>query len=475
MGSMAPRLARPTRVRRIAAAAAAAQRRRRGGNGGRGSGGNGGKNASPGISSDDLYKLEFWNDGGYDVEDGMEDWMWDDVDSDDSATLTEEEEFSEESLLPSISTTKPNSDKRAKVLSGRPSSSRVLLSHALDVAESAASLKPSNVSCFHFASSGTISNKNPHVPVDSALLNKITRLTPFYDPHTASDVRAVVAHVNGWEPWNVDGNDMRTKPTKHTSDIVVAAVGGHSSPERIRYAFLPRRAVASLNTDAGNNGAHPALASGVTLLDAVAVACVQVRLMSRAPGASLSHRSIVGAILATGLQRSSFGDVVVISSHVAFVYVDPKHARTLEDGLTSVGRDEVEVELTPLGDAASMTAMAESIMDIVDDADDVTNDNSGTTGDISRVSAASDRLDAVLPKIFKGVGRSDVAKLVKKGHIELNHNRARGVPLKPSASLSVGDVVSVRRHGRFVVNDISTKPSKGDKKPRVVVAVAVSM
>ena len=233
--------------------------------------------------------------------------------------------------------------------------------------------------------------------------------------------------------------------------------------------------MASLNTDAGNNGAHPALASGVTLLDAVAVACVQVRLMSRAPGASLSHRSIVGAILATGLQRSSFGDVVVISSHVAFVYVDPKHARTLEDGLTSVGRDEVEVELTPLGDAASMTAMAESIMDIVDDADDVTNDNSGTTGDISRVSAASDRLDAVLPKIFKGVGRSDVAKLVKKGHIELNHNRARGVPLKPSASLSVGDVVSVRRHGRFVVNDISTKPSKGDKKPRVVVAVAVSM
>ena len=392
-----------------------------------------------------------------------------DDDDDDDSTSDQTDSSDQSSSSPSAAELRLR-QARDRVLGGRPQSARLMLSHALDIA-GAASGAARGKARVHLSSTGRVQLTGTTAPPGQWLATSAT-FTPFYDPHAAADVRSVIASVYGWDPWVVDQHEPpselpHARASKNAPLVVAAAVGGHASPERVRFAFLPRRAVATLNGDTATRSAveSPPLAGGVTALDAVAVACVRVTLKSPDQEQRLGHRGIVGAVLATGLQRAAFGDVVILPGGCeALVYCDPRHVRTLEDHLSEVGRDAVGVALIDLGDAAILRETAEALSG--------GGGGGGGGGEARRVTAASARLDAVLPSVVKGVPRADVAKLVKRGQIEVNHSKSRGVSLKPSAKLSLGDVVSVRHHGRFVIERIDTAPSKGGKE-RVVLDVTV--
>ena len=149
---------------------------------------------------------------------------------------------------------------------------------------------------------------------------------------------------------------------------------------------------------------------------------------------TLTHRDYLGAVMATGVRREALGDVAVLSEHEAVVFAGRKIAVYLAAELTGVGTDTVSASLFDPPRDFTVPRRFEPV--------------SGTV--------QSPRLDGVIHALCN-VSRADAASLVSRGDVSLNDFPAAAgdAPVEP------GDVISVRGHGKYLIDGVSDVTRKG--------------
>lgn len=148
----------------------------------------------------------------------------------------------------------------------------------------------------------------------------------------------------------------------------------------------------------------------------------------------ITHRDLLGAVLALGLRRDQVGDILVLPDSSAAVMVIKAKADYVSQNLDQVGR--VSVSCTAIDPA--QLPLAE------DDGKDI----KGTV--------ASLRVDAVLALGF-GISRSKVVTLVKGGLVRVNWRPVNS----PSLNLKEGDQLSLKGRGRVKIAEVGGETRKG--------------
>jgi RNA-binding protein YlmH len=145
------------------------------------------------------------------------------------------------------------------------------------------------------------------------------------------------------------------------------------------------------------------------------------------------HREILGSLMGLGLGREKFGDIVFDESYFYVFMVREVEDYVLSQLLT-VGREPIQGRMTALED---FNYVRES-------------------GEMKRVSAASFRLDAVVAALVP-TSRSHAQELIKKEMVKVNH-RLEG---RGSFEVSPGDLISIRKAGRFQLGSEWKQSKKG--------------
>ncbi len=148
---------------------------------------------------------------------------------------------------------------------------------------------------------------------------------------------------------------------------------------------------------------------------------------------ALNHRDVLGAVLGLGIKRELVGDIY-FDDDSAVLMCEKNAADYIMYNLKNVGRQNVDVIAYDIKTTFSLNHKFEVIKIIV----------------------ASLRLDAVLSAVCK-ISRKDASKHILSDNVNLNFM----VENNPDKKVSSGDVISVRHHGRFMLDNITGETRKG--------------
>lgn len=140
---------------------------------------------------------------------------------------------------------------------------------------------------------------------------------------------------------------------------------------------------------------------------------------------SISHRDVLGAIMALGLDREDIGDIVINSPRIELAVV-PHRVQDITSGLTQIGKFPMifNVKDKPI---------------LQEDPRQITR---------HKASVASLRLDNLIAEMAK-TSRSKAQGLIKLGKIKLNHEEEKN----QGAEVNFGDTISIRGLGRFKLKE----------------------
>ena len=147
----------------------------------------------------------------------------------------------------------------------------------------------------------------------------------------------------------------------------------------------------------------------------------------------LTHRDLLGSLMALGVVRGKLGDILV-SGESADVLVCADIADYLAQEWTSAGHAKLRAERIALDELAVPELKIKEIRDTV----------------------ATLRLDAVASTGFS-MSRAKAAELIASGRVQLNHREVT----KPDAAMAQGDVVSARGLGKFELSEVGGLSKKG--------------
>ena len=147
-----------------------------------------------------------------------------------------------------------------------------------------------------------------------------------------------------------------------------------------------------------------------------------------APG----HRDVLGSTMGLGIKRSCMGDIVLLED-VGYLFAERQMAEHIAQSLTSAGRIRLQTRLLDEWPELEPPA-GEELHDTVH----------------------SLRLDAVIAAGFN-LSRGDAADLIAAGHAKLRHLPTE----RTDARVQEGDAISVRGHGRLVVEEVGSPTKKG--------------
>lgn len=153
--------------------------------------------------------------------------------------------------------------------------------------------------------------------------------------------------------------------------------------------------------------------------------------------ASLSHRDYMGSVLGLGIDRAVVGDIAVLDEHSAVIFVDENIAMFIAENLTKVARDTVKCRISPVER-------------------DFVIPRSFTT---LHLAAGSARIDSIAASLGN-LSRSEAKELCAAGSIEKNYVS----PIEPDDAVSIGDVISVRGSGKFVIDSFDGETRSGRLK-----------
>ncbi len=148
---------------------------------------------------------------------------------------------------------------------------------------------------------------------------------------------------------------------------------------------------------------------------------------------SLTHRDLLGGLMALGIARAKLGDILV-SDTSADVIVCADVAEYLLGEWRSAGRAKLSAERVALAELAVPEQRVKEIRDTV----------------------AALRLDAVAATGFS-MSRAKAAELIASGRVQLNHRDCA----KGDAGVAEGDVVSARGLGKFELAEVGGLSKKG--------------
>ncbi len=150
------------------------------------------------------------------------------------------------------------------------------------------------------------------------------------------------------------------------------------------------------------------------------------------PGDKLGHRDFLGAFMQLGIERSVIGDILVGEGRAA-AFIRREMDRYFLDNLRKIGRVGVKIEA---GYQEPLPAVREY-------------------KDIGGV-VASNRLDCIAALLCR-TSREKAARLIASGAVMVNHQEV----LAADRRLEDGDVISVRGHGKFVLDSFGPLTGKG--------------
>ncbi len=224
---------------------------------------------------------------------------------------------------------------------------------------------------------------------ESAIHNRRYQLTEFLDPHGYSIAESAAAYEDNLE---------------------LRCGGGYPGAERVRAAFV--------NKDFRGEVDFSIAALG---------------LEWDARYYDLSHRDVLGGLLALGIKRSVIGDILMLSGACQII-VDSSISAFLLGELQRIGAANVKVK--PI-DFSALQQKPETVKEI-------------------RATVASLRLDSVAAAGF-GVSRTQMTEEIQAEKVKVNWKDAKNA----SQNVKAGDIISFRGRGRVEVVEITGQTKKG--------------
>lgn len=151
------------------------------------------------------------------------------------------------------------------------------------------------------------------------------------------------------------------------------------------------------------------------------------------------HKDVLGSLLSLGIKREKVGDII-INDEAIYFYIRNEILDYVLLNLEKIKNYGVDLEVIDLETPLARTIDYEEKL----------------------VTCASARLDLVLANVYN-LSRSDAKNAIEAGLVKINYK----VTYKISETLDVGDLVSMRRYGRFIVGDYLGL-SKKDKLKLVI-------
>lgn len=148
----------------------------------------------------------------------------------------------------------------------------------------------------------------------------------------------------------------------------------------------------------------------------------------------LTHRDFMGGILSLGIERSTIGDIAVISEAEALVFALDKIAPYIVSELHKIGRDGVRAELCELPPEYEIPRRYETM----------------------EIAVSSARLDGIV-RALTGKSREAAADMIRTGLVELRYLPTENV----SAEVKDGDILSVRGFGKYVIGETDGQTRSG--------------
>ncbi len=146
----------------------------------------------------------------------------------------------------------------------------------------------------------------------------------------------------------------------------------------------------------------------------------------------LTHRDFLGTLLSLGIRRDTIGDILC-GSGLSVVFLREEIAGFVCEQVEKIGGEGVKVQPDYEGElpqAHTYLPLSETI--------------------------ASARLDAVVKALLHS-SREEAAGLIRTGLVSVNHHPVEEV----AAAVDTTDVISVRGHGRFLIDQVGPETKKG--------------
>jgi len=155
----------------------------------------------------------------------------------------------------------------------------------------------------------------------------------------------------------------------------------------------------------------------------------------------VTHSQVLGSLMGLNIDRCVIGDITV-DPNGAFFASCSEFDLFLKEHFTKVGRYDIRLELVE--EAIRRDQQFEDVEIIV----------------------ASLRLDVVVKALIKAA-RGKAEEYLDAGFVRLNHM----VDKKPSRTCQIGDILSIRKHGRFKIIEVK----KTTKSGKLVLVVSKSV
>ena len=157
----------------------------------------------------------------------------------------------------------------------------------------------------------------------------------------------------------------------------------------------------------------------------------EVQIVKISCSQELTHSSILGSLLGLGLERKKIGDII-IDENTAYVVLKKTITNFIIHNLEKVGRNRVKLEVFE----EEIPIKEDSTMD-------------------KKVTVSSMRIDVLLSSVLH-ISRGKANTLLQKEYVKVNHELIKS----KNKILSKGDMISVRKHGRFYITEVLGKTRK---------------
>lgn len=146
----------------------------------------------------------------------------------------------------------------------------------------------------------------------------------------------------------------------------------------------------------------------------------------------LSHRDFLGSLMSLGITRASIGDIIV-SDGSAIVFVKDEICEYVIREITKIGRVGVKIEKYTKTDIEIQNRF-----------------------DVLNFTVASLRIDVFVSAVCN-LSRDKSQQYIKSDMVSLNHNVENDI----SKNIKVGDIISIRKYGKFVFAELNGLTKKG--------------
>lgn len=223
---------------------------------------------------------------------------------------------------------------------------------------------------------------------------------------------------------NLNELNIYHQSARSLSFVKCLGFGGYEQAERQILAFIPD-ALCCCPTDFTDGPLQDNLIH-------YPIACLRIEPQNKRFAEKLSHRDYLGAVLGTGIERSTIGDIL-IDGQTAWLFCLERMADFLSEALTGVRNTSVDVRKVPLEKIEYKPKY-----------------------ELVQGSVASVRLDSLLALAF-GSSRSSLVGLIEGGKVFVNARlvTSNGYRVKEN------DLISARGLGRFRYLGVRCGTKKG--------------